>query len=473
MNDVLTGPTVALGVRAVLPVRGGLRQGGESDDGKASESPVKRRAPRPREGVRLDRLIVDGGARLEGRLAASGSKNAVLPIMAACLLADGPLRLTNVPRLRDVETMGRILVELGVEVTVGDGELELAARSDGCCEAPYDLVSTMRASVCVLGPMVARRGLARVSMPGGCVFGVRPVDLHVKGLNALGAAIQVDGGYLVSECGRRLVGNSVYLGSAAGSSVLATAQVLMAACLAEGRSTIENAAMEPEIAELARCLVAMGARISGIGGHCLEVEGVERLHGAEWRIAGDRIEAGTFLVGAAMTGGDVTVDGIEPGQLTAATEVLRAMGAEFTRGPDWLRCRATRRLSAIDVTTLPFPGFPTDLQAQVMAACCISGGLSVVTERIFPDRFMHVAELLRLGASIRKEGPSAMVMGVERLSGATVMASDLRASAALVLAGLVAEGQTEVRRVYHIDRGYEAIDKRLAGLGASIRRERQ
>jgi len=421
----------------------------------------------------VDRLIVEGGARLEGRLTAAGSKNAVLPVMAACLLADGPLRLSNVPALRDVDTMAGILATLGVDVAREGSCLELTAQADGPCEAPYDLVSTMRASVCVLGPLVARRGRARVSMPGGCVFGVRPVDLHVKGLNALGASIEVQGGYLVSDLGRRLSGASIFLGSSAGSSVLGTAQVLMAACLAEGTTQIENAAMEPEITELARCLAAMGARISGIGGHRLEIEGVPRLHGADWAIAGDRIEAGTFLVGAAMTGGDLTVDGIEPQQLAALAEVLGAMGAEITAGPSWMRCRAARRLTAIDVTTLPFPGFPTDLQAQVMAAACVADGLSVITERIFPDRFMHVAELLRLGAAIRKEGSAALVVGGQRLSGATVMASDLRASAALVLAGLVAEGSTEIRRVYHIDRGYEAIDARLSGVGASIRRERQ
>jgi len=426
----------------------------------------------------MDRLIVQGGARLEGRVQAAGSKNAVLPLMAASLLADGPLRLSNVPGLRDVVTMGRILAGLGVEVEetsdeAGSRVLTLTAGDQGSCEAGYDLVSTMRASVCVLAPLVARRQRARVSLPGGCVFGVRPVDLHVKGLNALGAGIRVDGGFLESEVGRRLQGGKIFLGSSAGSSVLATAQVLMAATLAEGETHIEYAAMEPEIAELARCLTAMGAQIEGIGGHQLTIVGVPRLHGADWRVGGDRIEAGTFLVGAAMTRGDVTVQGVDPHQLMALAETLSAMGAEVTSGDDWMRCRADRRLSSVDVTTLAFPGFPTDLQAQVMAAATVADGISVVTERIFPDRFMHVAELLRLGASIRKEGPQAMVLGAERLSGATVMASDLRASAALVLAGLVAEGTTEIRRVYHIDRGYEAIDQRLTALGATIRRERQ
>jgi UDP-N-acetylglucosamine 1-carboxyvinyltransferase len=421
----------------------------------------------------MDQLKVTGGARLEGRLRAAGSKNAVLPLMACSLLTDEPLVLNHVPQLRDVSTMGRILARLGVEVSSEGDRLELCGRSDGPVEASYDLVSTMRASVCVLGPLVARRGAARVSMPGGCVFGVRPVDLHVKGLNALGADIRVEGGYLVSDAGHRLRGADIFLGSRAGSSVLATAQVLSAAVLAEGRTQIENAAMEPEITELCECLLAMGARITGLGGHRLEIEGVERLRGTEITVSGDRVEAGTFLTGAAMTGGDVTVEGVRPRSLTAVLETLSSMGAEIGTGEDWIRCQSNGRLRALDVTTLPFPGFPTDLQAQLLAALTGADGISVVAERIFPDRFMHVAELLRLGAQIRKEGAQAIVHGPARLSGATVMASDLRASAALVLAGLVAEGETEVRRVYHIDRGYERIDERLRSLGATIRREKQ
>ncbi|GJM20114.1 MAG: UDP-N-acetylglucosamine 1-carboxyvinyltransferase [Planctomycetota bacterium] len=421
----------------------------------------------------MDRLIVQGGARLSGRLRARGSKNAVLPIMAACLVADGPLVLRNVPRLRDVTTLCRILEELGVSVDHGEDRLVLHAAADGPVEAGYDLVSTMRASVCVLGPLIARRGRARVSLPGGCVFGVRPVDLHVKGLNALGAELRIEGGYLESEVGKRLHGAPLFLGSAHGSSVLATAQVLTAACLAEGRTVIENAAMEPEIVELTRLLVAMGARIEGAGNHRLTIDGVERLNGTEWTVGGDRIEAGTFLVGAAMTGGDVTVEGVVPEDLSALLETLKVMGAGVERDQDSVRVHASDRLRAADVTTLPHPGFPTDLQAQIMTAMTRAAGISVVTERIFPDRFMHVAELLRLGASIRKEGSQALVVGTEQLSGATVMASDLRASAALVLAGLVAEGSTEIRRVYHIDRGYERIDARLASLGAQIRRETQ
>ena len=421
----------------------------------------------------MDRLLVRGGARLAGRITAAGSKNAVLPIMAASLLTDEPLVLRRVPELRDVTTMVQILERLGVTAERDGGTLVLRGSTHGPSEADYDLVSTMRASVCVLGPLVASRGRARVSLPGGCVFGVRPVDQHVRGLNALGARIETAGGYLVSEAAADLHGADVFLGTRFGSSVLATDNVLMAAVLAKGTTRLENAAMEPEVAELCRLLVAMGARIEGIGGHRLVVHGVESLHGAEHVLSGDRIEAGTFLVGAAMTRGDVTVEGVESSSLTILLETLREMDVEVQAGDDWVRAATDRPLQAVDVTTMPFPGFPTDLQAQVMAALTVARGLSVVTERIFPDRFMHVAELLRLGADIRKEGPQAIIQGRPGLSGATVMASDLRASAALVLAGLVADGTTEVRRVYHIDRGYERIDERLGALGAGIVREAQ
>jgi len=421
----------------------------------------------------MERLIVRGGDRLAGRVRAAGSKNAVLPIMAAALLAERPLVIHNVPDLCDVRTMARILGVLGVHTRRRGDVLVLDPSGAGPTTAPYELVSTMRGSVCVLGALVARHGRASVPLPGGCVFGVRPVDLHVKGLNALGAGIEAHGGDLVSEVGTRLRGADVFLGGRFGPSVLATANVLMAATLAEGTTRIEHAAMEPEIGELVRCLRAMGARIEGRGGHCLQVEGVRRLGGADLTICGDRIEAGTFLVGAAMTRGDVTVEGIVPDQLRAPLEVLRAMGCAVQTGPDRVRVAGPERLLAQDVTTQPFPGFPTDLQAQLMAALTIADGLSIVTETIFPDRFMHVAELMRLGARLRKEGPRAIVDGPARLSGAVVMASDLRASAALVLAGLVGEGETEVRRVYHIDRGYERIDERLAALGATIRRETQ
>jgi UDP-N-acetylglucosamine 1-carboxyvinyltransferase len=421
----------------------------------------------------MDRLMVRGGTRLEGRVAASGSKNAVLPCMAAALLTDEPVVLHRVPDLRDVRTLAQILERLGVRSERDGDTLTLQCTDATASVAPYDLVSTMRASICVLGPLVARRGEARVSMPGGCVFGVRPVDQHVKGLNLLGAGIRVEGGYLVSEVHKPLKGADMFLGTRFGSSVLATTNVIMGSVLARGLTCLENAAMEPEVAEVCRLLNSMGAHISGVGGHKLLVEGAERLHGAEHVMSGDRIEAATFLVGAAMTRGDVTVTGIDPTQLTVAIETLNEMGASVDRGEDWLRVRAHEPPRPVDITTMPYPGFPTDLQAQFMTALCVADGISVVTERIFPDRFMHVAELLRLGADVRKEGPQAIVKGVPRLSGATVMASDLRASAALLLAGLVADGETEIRRVYHIDRGYERIDDRLRELGAHVRREAQ
>jgi UDP-N-acetylglucosamine 1-carboxyvinyltransferase len=421
----------------------------------------------------MDRLMVRGGTRLEGRVVASGSKNAVLPCMAAALLTDEPVVLHRVPDLRDVRTLAQILERLGVRSERDGDTLTLQCTDRTTSVAPYDLVSTMRASICVLGPLVARRGEARVSMPGGCVFGVRPVDQHVKGLNLLGAGIEVEGGYLVSNVHKPLKGADMFLGTRFGSSVLATVNVLMGAVLARGLTCLENAAMEPEVSEVCRLLNAMGAHISGVGGHKLIVEGSEKLHGAEHVMSGDRIEAATFLVGAAMTRGDVTVSGIDPTQLTVAIETLNEMGASVDRGQDWLRVRADEPPRPVDITTMPYPGFPTDLQAQFMAALCVSDGISVVTERIFPDRFMHVAELLRLGADVRKEGPQAIVKGVKRLSGAIVMASDLRASAALLLAGLVAEGETEIRRVYHIDRGYERIDDRLRELGGQVRREAQ
>jgi UDP-N-acetylglucosamine 1-carboxyvinyltransferase len=421
----------------------------------------------------MDRLMVQGGARLEGRVAAGGSKNAVLPCMAAALLTDEPVVLHRVPDLRDVRTMAQILERLGVRCERDGGTLTLQCTDRSRSEAPYDLVSTMRASICVLGPLVAARGEARVSMPGGCVFGVRPVDQHVKGLNLLGAELEVDGGYLVSRVRRPLKGADMFLGTRFGSSVLATTNVVMGAVLARGLTCLENAAMEPEVSEACRLLNSMGAHIGGVGGHKLLVEGVPRLHGAEHVMSGDRIEAATFLVGGAMTCGDVTVTGVDPTQLTVVLETLSEMGASVDRGQDWLRVRADGPLRPVDITTMAYPGFPTDLQAQFMTALCVADGISVVTERIFPDRFMHVAELLRLGADIRKEGPQAIVKGVPRLSGAIVMASDLRASAALVLAGLLAEGETEIRRVYHIDRGYERIDERLAALGGRVRREAQ
>ncbi len=419
----------------------------------------------------MDKFIVHGGARLAGRIEASGSKNAVLPLMAAALLTDEPLVLKNVPDLRDVTTLAGILEQLGVEWSLDGGTLTLRTVDESNYTAPWDLVSTMRASICVLGPLLARRGRARVSMPGGCVFGVRPIDLHVKGLNLLGANLHVENGYLNGEPGR-LRGAEVFLGSTFGSSVLATAQVMMAATLAKGTTVIENAALEPEVEDLAVCLREMGARIEGLGSHRIVIEGVERLHGATHTVIPDRIEVGTYLVGAALTRGDVTVDHAEPMHLFAVIERLRLAGAEVTVNGKSIRCVGPHRPEAVDITTLPYPGFPTDLQAQFMALACVARGISIVNEKIYPDRFMHLAELARLGAQVRKEGSQAIVIGVEELSGAPVMASDLRASAALVLAGLIARGETHVHRVYHIDRGYQRIDQRLRSLGARVERVR-
>ncbi|MBI4880070.1 MAG: UDP-N-acetylglucosamine 1-carboxyvinyltransferase [Planctomycetes bacterium] len=417
----------------------------------------------------MDTILVRGGKRLEGSVTASGSKNATLPLMAAALLTDEPLVLRRVPHLRDIATLAEILGQLGVEVARDGDTLTLRVVTEEPDTAPYDLVATMRASICVLGPLLAKRGRARVSMPGGCVFGVRPIDLHEKGLNLLGAGLKINGGYLEGRPGR-LRGAEVYLGSSFGSSVTGTANVLMGASLAEGRTVIENAALEPEVADLARCLNAMGARISGIDSHRLVIDGVERLHGTEHTVIPDRIEVGTYLVAGAITAGDVTVCEAERSHLLAVIERLEMAGAKVSASGRDIRVIGPARPEAVDVTTLPFPGFPTDLQAQFMALASVARGISVITERIYPDRFMHLPELARLGARVRKEGPQAIVQGTETLSGAPIMASDLRASAALVLAGLVAQGETLVRRVYHIDRGYERIDEKLRALGADIER---
>ncbi len=419
----------------------------------------------------MDKLVVCEGPPLTGEVPVSGAKNAVLPILAATLLTNEPCSLEGAPQLRDVNTMLRLLERLGVP-TEWDEEGVLTTRvvDEECSTAPYDLVKTMRASITVLGPLLARRGRARVSFPGGCVFGPRPVDLHIKGLRALGAEIDIEEGYIEARADR-LRGARIFLGGPFGSTVTGTANVLMAATLAEGRSVIDGAACEPEVSDLAAFLVAMGARITGIGSPRLVVDGVDRLSGARHRVIPDRIEAGTFLVAGAITGGDVTVTGIRPDTLTAVLEKFREIGVEVTEGEDFVRVRRRGPLLNAEITTLPYPGFPTDLQAQFMALLSLAEGVSIITEKIYPDRFMHVAELLRMRARIRKEGPNAIVIGTPWLSGAPVMASDLRASAALVLAGLVAKGRTDVQRVYHIDRGYERIEEKLKVLGAKISRQ--
>ncbi len=418
----------------------------------------------------MDKFVIEGGSRLEGRVTVSGSKNASLPMMAASILTDEPCIIRNVPRLADIRTMSEILAALGGGVERTD-KTTIECRPGDTSEvtAPYELVSRMRASVCVLGPLLARRKKARVSLPGGCVIGLRPIDLHMKGLRSLGANVYVEHGYIIAEADR-LKGAEIYLGGAFGSSVTGTANVMMAATLAEGRTVIENAACEPEIQDLACFLRAMGARISGIGTPRLVVEGVKELGGCEYEVIPDRIEAGTFLFAGAITRGDLHLVNARLDHLHAVVDRLHRIGIAVYQKGDAVCVTAQDRPRAVDVTTLPYPGFPTDLQAQCMALLSLGDGISVLTEKIYPDRFMHVAELNRMAANIRKEGATSIIIGVPELSGAQVMASDLRASAALVLAGLVAKGTTEVRRVYHIDRGYDRIEEKLRAVGARIER---
>lgn len=418
----------------------------------------------------MDKFVIEGQRPLRGSVDISGSKNAALPILAASLLATEPLVVKNVPDLWDVSTMIKILGALGVTSTKGaGGEHSLVVTDEKPDTAPYELVKTMRASFCVLGPLLARRKKARVSLPGGCVIGPRPVDLHLKGLKALGARIEIEGGYVIAEA-THLKGTEIYLAGAQGSSVLATANVVMAAVLAEGKTTLINAACEPEILDLMQCLNKMGARISGAGTPVVTIQGVESLKGAAHDVIPDRIEAGTFLVAGAMTGSSIDIRKCRPTHLAAMIDKLSQMGIHVEASATSCRVIVPEEIRPVDVTTLPYPGFPTDLQAQFIALLSICHGLSLVTERIFPDRFMHIAEMGRMGARIRKEGATAVIEGVRELRGAPVMASDLRASAALVLAGLAARGITEVQRVYHIDRGYESIEKKFAALGARIDR---
>ena len=415
----------------------------------------------------MDKIVIHGGVPLRGEVAVSGSKNAALPIMAAALLTAEPVVIRNVPRLRDIATALALLDQLGVQGRwLDDHTLELCAAQIRSHEAPYDLVKTMRASFFVLGPLLARSGRARVSTPGGCAIGARPVNLHIRGIRALGARVQMRHGYVEAHA-ERLTGARLWLDTA---SVGATENIIMAATLARGRTTLENAAREPEVQDLARMLNAMGAGISGAGSHVIEIEGVERLHGAEHTVVNDRIEAGTLMVAAAITGGDVLVRGACAHDLEATIAKLQESGAEVTPEADGLRVARRGGIRPVELRTLPFPGFPTDLQAQMMALLTNAEGTSVITETIFENRFMHALELLRMGADIAMKGPTAVVRGVPRLSGAPVMATDLRASSSLVLAGLAAENTTEVQRVYHLDRGYEALESKLRALGARIER---
>jgi len=424
----------------------------------------------------LDYFRIQGGDPLKGTVRAAGAKNAVLPILAAGLLTDEPLHIPNAPRLRDVRTMTSLMEAMGCRVEVADdGGVELQASGDIVWEATWEQVRQMRASICVLGPLVGRFGRAKVSLPGGCVFGVRPIDMHIKGLAALGAEVSIEAGFVEAQVpGGRLKGGEVFLGTPAGPTVTGTMNVLMAATLAEGSSVIHGAACEPEVGDLVDCLVAMGARIEGKGSPTLRIEGVERLGGAEHRVIPDRIEAGTYLMAGAITGSRVRVEGVVPAHLWAPLDAMQRAGFAFEIGKDWIEIAPRRqRPLPVDVTTQPYPGFPTDLQAQMMALMSLADGTSVITDRIYPDRYMHLPELLRLGARIRRQGSTAIIEGVASLSGAPVTASDLRASAALVLAGLVAKGTTSVHRVYHIDRGYERIDEALSVLGGRIERLRE
>ncbi|MCX5694028.1 MAG: UDP-N-acetylglucosamine 1-carboxyvinyltransferase [Candidatus Omnitrophica bacterium] len=406
----------------------------------------------------MDKLIIEGGVKLKGEVTVSGAKNAVLPILAATLLTDEPCVIKGVPNLRDTNSMLKILRALGKIAEFDKGRVSITAGKTSNYIAEYKLVSTMRASFCVLGPLLGKLKKAKVSLPGGCVIGVRPVDLHLKGIRALGADISIDSGYVIAKTSK-LRGTYIYLGGVYGSSVLATDNVMMAAVLASGKTVIESAACEPEVADLAEFLIKMGAKIKGHGTPVIEIEGVKHLHGATHSIIPDRIEAGTLILAALITGGDVLVRNVQYQHLGALIDKLSEAGAHIERTDGALRVKGNRKLRSVNITTLPYPGFPTDMQAQMMSLMSVTGGISVITEKIYPDRFMHVAELNRMGAHIQ--------------SGAPVMASDLRASAGLVLAGLAACGKTSISRIYHLERGYEFIEQKLINLGAKVWREKE
>ncbi len=416
----------------------------------------------------MESFLIKGGRPLRGEVTISGSKNAALPIMAATLLTEEPCVLRGIPELSDTRFMAQILKSLGADVKFEGGTLAVRAKKIRGY-ADYDLVRKMRGSICVAGPLLARLHKARISLPGGCVIGARPINLHLKGFESLGAKIEIEGGYVHAQT-KRLIGATTFLGGRQGSTVLGTANVMMAAALAEGVTVIESAACEPEVVDLAHFLNSMGARISGAGSPTITVEGVDKLHGAEHVIIPDRIETATFAIAAAATNGEVTIKNCRPDHLRAVLDKLTEAGASLQQRGGTLTVRRGRKLMAADVTTLPYSGYPTDAQAQMMALLTLAPGISIITERIFESRFMHVSELARLGADIEIEGPSAIVKGGRPLSGAPVMASDLRASAALVIAGLAAGGQTQVNRIYHLDRGYEKMDEKLRKLGAKIQR---
>jgi UDP-N-acetylglucosamine 1-carboxyvinyltransferase len=418
----------------------------------------------------MDKLKISGGGALEGEVTVSGAKNAALPIMCAALLTPKPLALSNVPRLMDVSTMAKLMGRMGVAVERNGDSMQLSAAKIEDPTAPYELVRTMRASVLVLGPLLARCGRAKVSLPGGCAIGLRPVDQHVKGLQAMGASIAIEHGYMHAEAAsgdRGLRGARIVMDLV---TVTGTENLMMAATLAEGTTLIENAAREPEVVDLAKCLTAMGAKIEGAGTPVIRVQGVPALGGATHAVMPDRIETGTYLAAAAAAGGRVRLRQVAPATLDATLEKLGEAGARIATGPSWIEIEMGGRPNAVSVRTAPYPGFATDMQAQFMALASVARGTAIITETIFENRFMHALEMQRLGADIAIQGNAAVVTGVERLQGAAVMATDLRASAGLVIAGLVAEGQTLIDRIYHLDRGYEALEKKLGALGAKVER---
>jgi len=427
----------------------------------------------------MDKLLIAGGVPLCVEIAISGAKNAALPLLCAALLTKEPVTFTNVPRLNDIGTMLKLLAQMGVKVAREKAKVSAGTHSASAGDtvtldasgldnavAPYEMVKTMRASILVLGPLLARTGEARVSLPGGCAIGARPVDQHIKGLTAMGAEIKVEQGYVHAKAAR-LKGARLFTDMV---TVTGTENLMMAACLAQGETVIENAAREPEVVDLANCLVAMGARISGAGGDVIRIQGVEALHGATHRIMPDRIETGTYLCAAAATGGEVRLTGTSSAYLDAVIDKLMDTGCEIISERDAIRLKAPARLTAVSIRTAPYPAFPTDMQAQFMAINAVAEGTAVIRETIFENRFMHAVELIRLGADIRIDGNTAFVKGVAKLDGATVMATDLRASASLVIAGLVAQGETLIERIYHLDRGYEGLEQKLAALGAQVQR---
>jgi len=420
----------------------------------------------------MDRFIIEGGKKLKGSVRVSGSKNAALPIISAAILGSGKTVIHNIPNVKDIRTLVKILEYIGANVKFNNNTIEIDPSGINRFTAPYEFVSTMRGSICLLGPLLAKYREAKFSMPGGCVIGTRPIDLHIKGLKKLGVDITVEEGYIVGKA-RKLKGTTVFLGGNFGSSVLATANVMSTATLAEGETIIEFASCEPEIVDLARFLKKMGAKIYGEGSHCIRIEGVKKLNGVEYSIIPDRIEAGTYVLAGCITSSAITIENFIPSHLLSFLDKIEEAGISFILGKDFIKTRSIKnRWKSVDIVTLPYPGFPTDLQAQMTAFLTLADGISTVTEKVFPERFIHIGELNRLGANITLDGPKAIIKGVNKLIGAKTMASDLRASAAIVLAALAAEGETEVSRIYHLDRGYENFEEKLSSLGAKIRRVR-